>query len=86
VKADAARRNVDSAGLSSKITVITGDATDFDPSQHGITAAYVFLYPELLQKLSPKLSEIAIVASPYHPVSNLPMKKTGDVWIFRKED
>jgi hypothetical protein len=76
---------VEKAGLSHMITIITGDVMDFIPTDHGVTAAVAYLYPDLLEKLSPALQQIAIVATPYHSVPGLPMKQFGDVWIYDRD-
>lgn len=84
VKAEEARQRVRDAGLSDRISVITGDALDFQPSQHGVTALYMYLYPELLAKMDGKFSGIRVGASPFHPVDGVKMTQSGDVWIYRQ--
>lgn len=79
--AEKARVRVENEGLSQKIRIITGDVLDFEPSGHGVTAAVTYLYPDLLSKLSDKLKDIAIVASPFHEIHGLGMTQFGDVWI-----
>lgn len=83
-KADEARLNVEKAGLSHMITIITGDALEFIPADHGVTAAVAYLYPDVLEQLSPALQQIAVVATPYHAVPGLPMQQFGDVWIYKR--
>lgn len=82
VRADVARNAVKAAGLDNLVTIETGDALEFDLSR--ATAATAFLYPPLLAKLSPRLTSLRVVASPYHEIPGLPMKKIGDVWIYRQ--
>lgn len=80
--AETARRSVKDAGLSSEITIITGDAlTCFCPEQQGITACVTYLYPELLAKLAPKIAQCRVAASPFHEVPGIGMVQVGDVWI-----
>jgi precorrin-6B methylase 2 len=83
-KADEARANVYEAGLKGQIEIITGDATQFWPADHGVTAVFVYLYPDLLEKLKPNLQQVGLVVSPFHQVPGLEMERKGDVWIFRK--
>lgn len=79
VRAEVARQNVAASGLSGLITIETGDALDFDMSR--ATIATTYLYPPLLEKLSPKLKDMRVVASPFHPVPGLKMSQVADVWI-----
>lgn len=80
-QAQRARQAVSAAGLSGKIQIITGDARQFDPQSYGVTAITVYLYPELLVQLAPKLKSARVVASPFHEVPGLNMSRRGDVWI-----
>ena len=84
-KADMARRNIEKAGLSAKITVITGDVLQFDPKDHGITLITAYLYPDLLGKLSQKIYAVGKAGSPYHRIPGLLMKQYGDVWVFDRK-
>ncbi len=83
-QADRARMAVESAGLSDRIQIITGDARAFNPQTYGITAITVYLFPELLKQLAPKLKYARVVASAFHDVPGLDMTRRGDVWIYRK--
>lgn len=85
--AENARRRVRAAGMSSQITIITGDALQFDPDRHGVTAVTAYLYPELLRKLLPKFrsDRIMVVATPYHEVPGLTMVRSGDVYVWRRK-
>lgn len=76
-----ARENVKAAGMENSITIITGDALDFEPEQHGITAAVAYLYPELLEKLQPKLKRIPVVVTPFHQVPGMEMTRRGELWV-----
>jgi len=69
VLAERARQNVSEAGLSDRIRVLTTDALEWDPDDHGVTAAYVYLFPELIERLMPTLERIQRVVSVGH---NLP--------------
>jgi protein-L-isoaspartate O-methyltransferase len=80
LKAAEARTRVEAAGLSSRIKVVTGDALAFDPRAYGATVLTAFLYPELLEKLKPKFSQVDRFATPYHQVPGLAMVKFGEVW------
>lgn len=80
-RAELARRNVDAAGLSDKITIFTGDATDFDLQGAGVTHVYLYLFSDLLEKLSPKLKGYP-VASAFHEIPGWSGKKVGSVWAY----
>jgi len=84
--AETARRRVKAAGLTDRITIITGDALQFDPDQHGVTAVTAYLYPELLRQLLPKFKRdrIMVVATPYHEVPGLAMTQHGEVFVWRR--
>lgn len=90
VAAESARRSVSDAGLSGLISINTeqdgnscSDALEFVPERHGVTAITAYLYPELLNKLAPKMQSVRVSASPYHQA--FPgMVQHGDVWIWRK--
>lgn len=83
-KADMARRNIEKAGLSAKITVITGDVLQFDPQQHGITKAYCYLYPELLVRLAPRIQNIPLIVSAWHKIPELDGQVLdGQCWVRR---
>jgi len=86
LKAEEARTRVQIAGLSDRIEIITGDALEFDPAEHGVTAITAYLYPELLAKLAPKFKQdcIRVVASPFHAVPGLDMTQHGDVFVYRR--
>jgi thiol-disulfide isomerase/thioredoxin len=79
VRAEVARRNVQNSGLTHLVSIETGDALEFDMKR--ATAATAFLYPPLLEKLSPKLRDVKIVASPFHEIPGLKMTQIGDIWI-----
>lgn len=88
IDADQARRArmaVDAAGLSSRITIVTGDVLDVDLQTHGITAITAYLFPHLLEKLAPRIQFARVVASPFHQIPGLRMTQNGDVWVWRKE-
>ena len=82
-KAEEARHMVSEAGLSDKITIITGDALQFDPEAYGTTAMTAYLYPELLVQLADKFKTVRIGASPFHEIPGLSMVRNGDVWVYR---
>lgn len=88
IDADQARRArmaVDAAGLSERITIVTGDVLDVDLQSHGITAITAYLFPHLLEKLAPRIQFARVVASPFHQIPGLAMTQNGDVWVWRKE-
>ena len=82
-KADEARRNVQAAGLSNKVTIVTDDALRFWPADNGVTAAVAYLYPDLLEQLRPNLEQVRLVVTPFHQVPGMQMDQVGDVWVRR---
>ena len=84
VKADEARANIARENLSEAIRVITGDALEFSPREHGVTAITAYLYPDLLEKLQGQLHQARVVITPFHRPSNLEMVQRGDLWVHRK--
>lgn len=80
-KAKEARENVEAAGLSDRITVLTGDARKFDPKAYGVTAAVAYLYPDLLGQLRPMLETVPVLITPFHQVPGLVMESRGDLWV-----
>lgn len=82
-KAEQARKAVDRAGLTAQITIVTGDACEFDLTTNGVTVVFVYLWEDLLKKLSPKLSTVRVV-SPFHQVPGLTMAKSGDLWVTKE--
>jgi len=81
VRADEARRQVAEAGLSNLITIITGDALRFWPADHGVTAMVAYLYPDLLEKLTPQFAQVRVVVTPFHEVPGMAMEQRGDVFV-----
>ena len=80
-KAHEARRLVADSGLADRITIITGDALEFDPRDHGVTAVCAYLYPELLAKLAGTMRAVRIAVSPFHAVPGLEMEQVADLWV-----
>lgn len=81
VKAKEAREKVAAAGLSNRVTVLTGDAKSFDPKSYGVTAAVAYLYPETLGQLKPMLESVPVLVTPFHQVPGLVMEERGDLWV-----
>lgn len=84
-KCEQAIRNIETAGLSAKITVIHGDILEFNPQDQKVTAIIAYLYPELLAKLPEKIRVSRVAAFPYHSVPGIDLEKHGDVWVFRNK-
>lgn len=84
--AEEARQNVADAGLSGRVKIITGDALDFDPPAHGVTALCAYLYQELLAQLAPKFldSGIRVGVSPFHQIPGLPMTEHDEIFVYRR--
>ncbi len=81
-KAGEAWENVKSVGLDGKITIIIGDARNFDTKRWKTTALFCYLYPELLAELRDKFESVRIGVTPYHSVDGLTMKSVGDLWVY----
>lgn len=84
-KAQEARELVEKAGLSSRIEIYTGNVLDFDPAEYGVTATFVYLYPNLLSQMKDQFKTSHTVISPFHAIPGLPMKKDGDLWIYKTQ-
>lgn len=78
-RAKAAREHVRNLGLDGLITIVHGNALTTDVQ--GDVAA-VYLYPEVLEKMKPRLEKFRVVASYQHLVPGLPMVKSGDSWFY----
>jgi len=82
--AETARQNIASEGLSSRITIVTGDATKWDlPAD--VTAVYAYLYPDLLEQLKPLIESAPKAVTPFHEVAGLEMKQFGDVYLYERD-
>lgn len=66
-------RKAESEGRIEKgyITVLTGDARDFDPKRYGVTAATAYLFPETLKSLSSTLRRIPRLSVPFHEIEGM---------------
>lgn len=80
-----ARSNISASGLTKSITIITGDALQFDPTQYAVTAISAHLYEPLLEKLIPKFTQkrVRIVATPFHRIPRLRMVQNYGVWVYK---
>ncbi len=76
-----ARARVKDAGLEDRIEIIEGDARTTDWGDADV--ALVYLFSDLLQELTPKLSKMKTIVSYQHPVPGLQMTKTGSVYVWR---
>ena len=85
-KASEAISRVRRAGLSEKIQILTMDARDFNPLRYEITAAYVYLYPDLLEDLKGTLDRCGRTVSVFHAVPDYNMTKHGDVYFKNRSD
>ena len=81
-QADKARSRVYRAGLSDRIDIIQGDATAVELPAADV--AYVYLYPDTIKALKPKLERFGTVVSYMHQVPGLPMEKRGDFYIWTR--
>ena len=53
------------------IKVVTGDATKFDPTHYGITAAVAYLWPETLAEIKATVRKVPRVAVPFHQIEGV---------------
>jgi hypothetical protein len=81
VVAASARAYVAQAGLSDRITIITGDATKVDVTAD-IGVAY--LWPDVLEQLKPRINRLKRFASYAHAVPGIPSTPRGDVYLYVK--
>lgn len=85
-----ARRNVAEAERTGtipkgKVVVIEGDAVEFEPDRHGVTAATAFLFPETLDYLRPMLDQIGRLSIPFHELTDrTPSTRLNEVWLYKK--
>jgi len=79
-----ARKNVEDAGLSGKITIIEGDARKYDYSK--ITVISVHLYDDLLNELKNlgAFNYAQTIIAPYHDIQGLDMKQVDGIWIYNR--
>lgn len=80
-RAEVARSRVRRAGLSDRIRIITGDALTFDLAEAGVTAVYVYLFPDLLERLRPSLAGLPVV-SIFHEIPGMAGKELYGVWLY----
>lgn len=81
-RAAQARRRVADAGLSSKIRIIEGDALKTNVKAD---VGVVYLYPETLSKLKPKLTKLNRFAGYMHPVPGLAMYKSNNAYVWQRQ-
>ncbi|MCH9837587.1 class I SAM-dependent methyltransferase [bacterium] len=74
-----AKSAIEQAGMSDQIDLILGDATKLTVKA---TAGYVYLWPETLEALSPKLQKLERFVSYQHAVPGLAMKREGECWAW----
>ena len=79
-RARAARKRVKSLGLDHLVTIVEGDALTTDVEAD---VAVMYLYPETLVKLRPRLRKFRAVASYMHEVPGVQMQRSGDTWIYQ---
>lgn len=81
VRAAQARRRVREAGLDNLITIVEGDAITTDVKAD---VAAVYLYPETLIKLRPKLEKMRAFASYMHQPPGVQSVQVGNSWIYTR--
>lgn len=74
-----ARAKIENAGLQDRIQIIEGDALTADVKAD---IGVVYLYPELLAELAPKLKSLKRLASYQHVVPGLAMTKERDAYTW----
>jgi len=82
-KVSEARSNVRRAGLESRIQIIEADAEKFDLQKNDVTAAYVYLYPDLLKAID--FRGVSKIVSVYHDIPNLNTNKIGNSYVFQSK-
>ncbi len=81
-RANAARERVRNLGLDHLITIVEGDAATVPVSGD---VAVVYLYPDVLARLKPRLEGFKAFASYLHQPPGMPCTKNGDTWIYRQQ-
>lgn len=81
-RASAARERVAAVGMSSRITIITGDATTTDVVAD---VGVAYLYADVLERLKPRLEGLRAFASYLHRPPGMDVVANGDSWIHIKQ-
>ncbi len=81
--ADSARRYVEHAGLSDRITVITADAADVEFPAGAV--GYAYLWEDTLLKLAPKIRTLSRFASFAHRIPGMTTPLSGDLHVYQKQ-
>lgn len=81
IRAATAKYMIRAAGVKDLVTIIEGDATTTEV-QADVGVAY--LYPEVLEKLKPKLEKLTAFASYLHQPPGLSVVQNGDSWFYTK--
>lgn len=77
-RADQAKQRVKEAGLEDLVTIIHGDSTKLNWQAD---LGFVYLYPDLLQELLPKLQKLKRFASYQHSIEGVRMRQSGPSFI-----
>lgn len=80
-QAERARQAAVDAGVADKVKVYEGDVLTTDVEAH---VGVAYLYPELVEKLKPKLLKLTRFATYMHPVSGVSMQQVGDSFIYQR--
>lgn len=80
-RAALAKEKVRNAKLEHLVTIIEGDATTTDV-QADVGVAY--LWPDVLEKLKPRLEKLQSFASYQHQPPGLSVTKDGDSWFYTR--
>lgn len=78
-RAAAAKERVRASGLDRLVTIIEGDAITTDVQAD---VGVVYLWPEVLEKLKPRLEKLKAFASYMHTPPVAGAVKNGDSWIY----
>lgn len=81
-RAAAAKERVRNAGLAHLITIIHGDAITTEYYDADVGVAY--LWPDVLEKLKPRIEKLTAFASYQHQPPGLSVTKNGDSWFYTK--
>lgn len=79
----AAQLAVEAAGVSDRVELRLGDAVTADIKA---TAGFCYLWPDTLEQLAPKLTQLKRFASYQHAVPGLEMTRRGDAWYWESSD
>lgn len=84
-QAELAWKTARQSDAESRTLVMLGDLTKYDYQLLGATCAYVYLYPEMLAEIAPKLVKLKRFVSYMHDVPGVKTRKVGDFYVYDRD-